>query len=423
MIMLLRAALLLLACCARLLAQHTAHQERTPGAVRDSIAAMATLLSTTVSPALDGRARTERHVTQPMLALRSARYRGAVQVAGMLNVERWTMPDGEAVAGIWGEGFIDRRHPHTVLHELMLTASVRPQTVGASAAVGRGFVPFGSDDPMVRPFTKYPANHHLSQIMERVQVVAALRPTRYLALEAALFNGDEPLTPTAAPQWNRFGDSRAARVTLWPVPTVEVQASAAFVRSPEFVRAQGLDHAKASSGVRWTPATSLVRYLLVEWARTEERYQGRPIIAYGTGLIEWLARDGAWSLAGRLEQTSRPEDERLLDPFRTTRPPNHLSIQGITRWRIGTLHLARQLPTWSHTHANLFAEVARAGSTPLLRPILVDPRAISGADAAWHVSAGIRVGIGAMAARMGRYGVASPPTGSNVILGMPHATH
>lgn len=422
--MLLQTALLLLVFCARLLAQqHVAHEERAPGTARDSVAAMATFLSTTVSPALDGRARTQRHVTQPMLTLRSARYGGALQVAGMINVEHWTMPNGEAVAGIWGEGFIDRRHPHTVLHEVMLTASIRPRNVGLSAAVGRGFVPFGSDDPMVRPFTKYPANHHLSQIMERVQLVVAVRPARYVAVEAALFNGDEPLTPTTAPQWNRFSDSRAVRVTLWPVPTVELQSSATFLRSPEFVRAEGLDHAKASSSLRWTPDTSPLRYLLVEWARTEERARSRTIVAYGTGLIEWLLRDGAWSLAGRLEQTSRPEDERLLNPFRTTRPPNHLTVQGITRWRIGTLNVARQLPSWYHTHASLFAEVARAASSPSLRPILVDPRAISGADDAWHLSVGVRAGIGAMAARVGRYGVSSPPTASNVMLGMPHATH
>ena len=32
------------------------------------------------------------------------------------------MPDGELALGDWGEGFVDRRHPHTYLHELVLSA-------------------------------------------------------------------------------------------------------------------------------------------------------------------------------------------------------------------------------------------------------------------------------------------------------------
>jgi hypothetical protein len=203
-----------------------AAQHRTFSARRDSVSLMAIALGTTVSPAINNRARSEGLLTQPMLALRGARSGGVLQYVVMLNAERWTMPDGEPVAGIWGEGFIDRRHPHTVIHEAMVTGNLTRPGMQASLAGGRGFVPFGTDDPMVRPFVKYPANHHHAQVMERVQLVLAARFVARASLELSAFNGDEPLSPTAAPQWSRFGDSRSVRVTVWPARGVELQGSA-----------------------------------------------------------------------------------------------------------------------------------------------------------------------------------------------------
>ncbi|MDZ7630957.1 MAG: hypothetical protein U5K74_06295 [Gemmatimonadaceae bacterium] len=219
---------------------------------RDSVSVMLTALGTRVAPALGGMARSEGLVTQPMLSARGAH--GRFRYAVMLNAERWTMPDGEPVAGIWGEGFIDRRHPHTVVHEVMLTAEQRIQGMHVSVAGGKGVVPFGTDDPMIRPFTKYPANHHLMQVLERVQLAAAVRLGATAVLDAAVFNGDEPSSPTAAPIWTRFADSRAVRLTVWVTPVLEVQGSVASVRSPEFASGDGLDHAKQSASARWTPA-------------------------------------------------------------------------------------------------------------------------------------------------------------------------
>jgi hypothetical protein len=390
-------------------------------AARDSLSVMAIGLGTTVSPALNGRARSEVLLTQPMVSLRGARFGSALQYVGMLNFERWTMPDGEPVAGIWGEGFIDRRHPHTVVHEAMVTGNLTRGPARVSLSAGKGFVPFGTDDPMVRPFVKYPANHHHSQIMERMVVVASARIASSAAIELAAYNGDEPLSPTAAPQWNRIGDSQSARLTLWPRDNVEVQASVAAVRSPDFVRAEGLDHRKLNASIRYSRAGPSPRYILAEWARTDERTAGRSVVAYGTALAEALIGMREWSLAARVEQTSRPEDERLLDPFRTTRPPNHLTLNALTRWRIGTLHVARPLTNVRGVHSTLFAEVSRARSSPLLTPVLASPRDISGADAAWHVSAGVRVGSGRMSFRAGRYGAAAGPASANLSLGMPHA--
>ncbi len=389
---------------------------------RDSASAMATALVTRVAPAVHNRSRTGALVTQPMIALRSARFESRLQLAAMLNLERWSMPDGEPVAGIWGEGFIDRRHPHTLLHEVMLAGIVRRSNAGASLAAGRGFVPFGTDDPMVRPFTKFPANHHLAQVMERVQVISAVRVARHIALEAALFNGDEPASPTAGPQWKRFADSHAERLTFWPSAQLEVQGSLARVRSPEFIRPDGLDHRKRSVSARWTPPHRLMQYALVEWARTEEAYKGRSIIAYASTLAEASWRRAHWSFAARGEQTTRPEDERLLDPFRISRPPNHLLIQGVTRWRIATLNGARDLAILPHAGVMLFGEVSRAQSSPRLRPVLLDPRNISGSDVAWYLTVGLRLSLGAMSARTGRYGAAVGGSATDPMLGMAHST-
>jgi hypothetical protein len=40
-----------------------------------------------------------------------------------LDGEGLTIPDGELAPGDYGEGFYDRRHPHTYVHELMLSGS------------------------------------------------------------------------------------------------------------------------------------------------------------------------------------------------------------------------------------------------------------------------------------------------------------
>lgn len=398
---------------------HDRHASPPP---RDSIAAMGTGLATHVAPAVSRRPRTELLLTQPMAMLRGGRLGGAVQYAVMLNAEHWTMPDGEPVAGIWGEGFIDRRHPHTVLHEVMITAARRLGGARGSLSAGKGIVPFGTDDPMVRPFTKYPANHHFSQILERVQVVGALRYRDRVALEGGVFNGDEPAGPTAAPRWRRFADSRAARLSMWPRTGLELQGSAAFVRSPEFVTGAGLDQHKSSASARWTPAGGALRYVLAEWARTEETYRSRRIIDYGTVLAEAQATHGRVSAALRLERTSRPEEERLIDLFRTARPPNELTIRGVTRWRLLTAQVATVIPVPARLHGSVFLEATHARSSPLLRPILLDPADVIGANSAWHVTAGVRAGIGRMPARVGRYGAAAggPFTDASVLMPVRH---
>ena len=113
--------------------------------------------------------------------------------------------------------------------------------------------------------------------------------------------------------------------------------------------------------------------------------------------------------------------ERLLALCRPARPPNHLLIQGMTRWRIASAQLARDLQVVGGMHASLFTELARAQSRPLLRPVLLDPREVIGANGAWHLTVGLRLGVGLMSTRAGRYGAAAGPASSSAELTMLQA--
>ena len=244
-----------------------------------------------------------------------------LRAVATLNLEGLTLKRGELSTGAYGEGFVDRRHPHTYAHELMAGAIAQYFGVQGSVFAGRGFVPFGSDDPMARPFEKYPVNHHLSQVLERLVAVAAVRRGPAI-LEVGTFNGDEPVSPSAAPQWHRFGDSFAARVTVLPIGGLELSASGASVKSPEVAAGSGLDQRKASVVSRFSRFTQTDwRYALVEWARTDERTEGRVTTRLSTWLGEAAVCHDGFIGAARLEQTDRPEEEQLQDPFRTPRPP------------------------------------------------------------------------------------------------------
>ena len=162
------------------------------------------------SPAIHGHDLTEGYLTQPVLMGQFSPWGELFSLKTTLDFEGATMKRGELNAGITGEGYIDRRHPHTYLHELLVSSAKRfgmSSVSGVSVTVGKGFAPFGTDDPMTRPFEKYPINHHLSQILERAVTIAAAR-TRFVSGEIGLFNGDEPERPGQWPRISgRFGDS------------------------------------------------------------------------------------------------------------------------------------------------------------------------------------------------------------------------
>jgi hypothetical protein len=357
-----------------------------------------------------GRSLTEAYLTQPLLGadLRSSWF----QLLGLLNLEGLTLARGELDVGAWGEGYVDRRHPHAYAHELMAGIWSSRGPIVASIYAGRGFVPFGSDDPMVRPFVSYPVDHHLAQILERLVVVGALRGGP-VVFEAAGFNGDEPVDPSTAPLARRFGDSWAIRGTLLgerlfsPLAGAEFAMSYANVKSPEYREGFGLDQRKSHLGVRWSGQSgAFTRYALLEAARTVDVDRGRDLYTFDALLSEAAICRGDVGIAARWERSDRPEEERLLDLFRVARPATDLSILGVTEWT--TLSAAASLPVLRVAASRLapFVEVAHISANRTSAAVF-DPGRFYGSDVMWRLSAGVRFSAGHAHGRMGRYGAAS----------------
>lgn len=377
-----------------------------------SIGAHAIGLLTRASSAPEGRTLTEAYLTQPIVSADASA--GWFQAKGMLNLEGLTLRRGELDMGEWGEGYVDRRHPHAYLHELMVGAATPSAPFAASLYGGRGFVPFGSDDPMSRPFVAYPVDHHLAQILERLTVVAAVR-ARMLLIEAAAFGGDEPLDPATPQLARRFGDSWSFRGTLSrylaSLGEAELSASYANVKSPEYREGQGMDQRKAHASLRIEANGRFTRYALLEAARTTDVDRGRPLYTFDAALAEGAVCRAGAGLALRLERSDRPEEERLLDLFRAARPATDLSILGITRWT--TLSAGLALPPWSllGTHAAPLVELARV-HVDRTTAALFDPVRFYGSDHMWRGSLGLRFGVGHDHLREGRYGAAAMPWSS-----------
>ncbi|MEP6989632.1 MAG: hypothetical protein ABJA80_01790 [bacterium] len=363
-------------------------------------------LATRAAPSAGGTSQEQVAVTQLLLMGHASFLRGRLTAALALDGEGLTMPNGELNTGAYGEGFVDRRHPHTYLHEIMVTGRGSAGPIALSATAGRGFAPFGTDDPMVRPLVKFPIDHHLAQILERAVVIGAARAGR-LTVEAGAFGGDEPAHPSSLPTAGRFGDSWAVRTTVLPTPMVELQGSYARVASPEDPSGAGLGQRKQSLSARAASADG-ASYLLAEWARTAAHDPARDadVFAYEAVLFEGALGAGPLGIALRLEQSERPEEDRLQEPFRTPRPSVDLSINGITRWRVVTLHAAAPAVTRRAFAGVPFVEVARLWAMPRDARTLITPERLYGTSRFWMATAGLRLRIGAPLGRMGRYGVA-----------------
>ena len=408
----------LLVLCALVAARDLCAQRR----VNATGMAQAIPLLTRADPTPQRGAISEAYVTQPIIMAHvSAPH---LQFDGTLDLEGWTLSRGELTTGAWGEGYIDRRHPHTYVHEAMLTAVASPRRrVWTSLSAGRGFAPFGSDDPMVRPLVKYPVNHHLAQILERVAVIGAVQAGP-LILEGATFNGDEPVSPSAAPNWRRVGDSWSARLTLRPSSVLELATSRADVKSPESHLGGLLDQRKQSAYARYERDASMLRYALIEWARTDEISAGRRVFRYDSVLGEALTCAAGVQIAGRLERTERPEEQRLLDPFRSVRPLTDVAILGVSRWSTATVMIAA--PPILALRALRLVPLGEASVlyTEAGRPAgLYDPIVQYGSRSLYMLSIGARLVIGHRHERMGRYGAAQPIVPSTVPSVAPAHVH
>jgi hypothetical protein len=194
--------------------------------------------ATIALPADDGTplARRGLYLTQPALMFNIESTGSGVSLRTTLNFEGVTQPAGELTFGGWGEGFLDKRHPHTLLHEAMLSVNIWARDGGGfSVSAGKGFAPYGTDDPMSRPIVKYPTNHHLSQILERWTLNAVYASPQWSA-EVGVFGGNEPTSPWDFSNIESFANSWSARVTgrlgvgrmgFWPW---EVSASFGHVK-------------------------------------------------------------------------------------------------------------------------------------------------------------------------------------------------
>ena len=376
------------------------------------VGATAVPLYTFTDPVPRDRSLAEVRLVQPTIMAHAATASNRLRVLATINLEGLTIAGGELTPGAWGEGFIDRRHPHTYLHELIVSAHHLLEGAGGgtriSLALGKGFAPFGTDDPMVRPAVRYPVNHHLAQILERAVVIAGARAGP-ATLELGLFNGDEPERPGQWPRISRFGDSWSGRFTLQPERRLELQGSYAMVHSPEHRPGAGTDQHKTSVSGRWSgDVRGFPVYGLIEWARTSE--------AEEFFVFHSLLAEGAWAagrsrLHYRFERTERPEEARTTSAFRSVRPHHENSILGVTRWSIHTAGYGFQIGAWGDLVTGLpFVELSHGRMTDV-RSGVFDVSSFYGKRSFWSVSLGVRLSGGTRMHRMGRYGVAQDTAG------------
>jgi len=371
-----------------------------------TLRAQAIALVTRLDPGPAARTYTEGYLAQPLIMARANALDGHLGGVLTLDFEGLTLERGQLNMGAYGEGYADRRHPHTYLHEAVAVASGAFGRVGVSLAAGKGFVPFGTDDPMTRPFAAYPVNHHLAQILERYVAIAAAS-VGPLTLEGAAFNGDEPLSPGAPPDASRFADSWAVRATATPHSLLEVEGSFASVTSPELASGGGRDQRKWSVGARLRQPVGPLSDALVEWARTDELVGDERANQFTSFLAEGSTSLSRATVSARFENTTRPEEERLADPFRYSRNPTDLGIIGITRWQIGTVAVSTALRA-RRTDIAPFVEVSYGHPSEELTPSAFVPQDFYGTMSIWSASVGLRLGIGSMTHRMGRYGAGVP---------------
>jgi hypothetical protein len=162
-----------------------------------------------------------------------------------------------------------------------------------------------------------PVNHHWSQILERA-IVADGGGVGPVALEGALFNGDEPEEPSQWPNLDRFGDSWSVRGFVWPVTGA---GTAGLVRGSSRRRSigrGGTARAEGECSLRAGSARS-ARCEPMRWPNGRGPRRQRDVrLRERTGGAPRRASDGTGSRTG-FERTERPEEERLFDdPFRST---------------------------------------------------------------------------------------------------------
>lgn len=363
-------------------------------------------------PAESGTALEESglYLTQPAVMFNVESPGSRVVLRTTINLEGITQPNGELTWGGWGEGFLDKRHPHTYVHEAMLSLNLRgDENSGFSVSAGKGFAPYGTDDPMMRPVLKYPTNHHLSQILERWTFNAAWAAPRW-SLEAGVFGGSEPTGPSDLGNIESFGNSFAARVThrlgtgvmgAWPW-----EFAASFARVTE-------EHDAASATTQLYNVEirhehdhgDIHMYGLLE-ASLSDPEDGD---GYYSVLAEGSLQRGRHKPYGRVELATRPEYAREGGPgtegfFRYDHDDHPI---GSTRWLIvsaGYGYTATTLPWGVRPYLEAQYHRVSAHRGPVL------PEQLFGRENFFALSAGFRIFLGGDPMRMGAYGILDPMT-------------
>ncbi|HEX7239227.1 MAG TPA: hypothetical protein VF263_03095, partial [Longimicrobiaceae bacterium] len=356
---------------------------------------------------------TEAYLTQPAAMIDLAGPGRRLVLRATLNLEAETQREGEYTFGGWGEGYLDKRHPHTFLHEAMLSLNVWDAPGGAfSLSAGKGFAPYGTDDPMSRPGVKYPTNHHLSQVLERWTLNGVYLHRSGFSVEAGLFGGAEPAGPSDFRNARSFGDSWSARLTQrfggGTGPGAPWEVSASYARVEEAHHGSRAVTHLANAAVRHERGYGFgTLYALAEASRSEP---GGAAEGYHSLLGETqlgLGRSGRHRPYYRVEYATRPEYERDGSPgsdgFYRYDHGGH--AVGSTRWLVNTAGYGYDL-TGSPLSLRPFVEIQHnrvwGGRGD------VDPEALFGRDAFWSLSAGFRVFLGGGPMRMGGYGVLDP---------------
>jgi hypothetical protein len=368
--------------------------------------AQAFAMTTAVAPRDPGSPihDTESYLTQPAAMVNVEGPGSRVVFRGTLNLEALTQPQGEYTLGGWGEGFIDRRHPHTVLHEAMLSLNLWEVAGGsASLSAGKGFAAYGTDDPMSRPVAKYPTNHHLSQLLERWTLNGAWLGGGW-SVEAAVFGGGEPDGPWDLGNVSSFGNSFSARLGR--------RFGGTGTTAPWELTASYGSVAETHDGVRERTA------LYNAAVRHSRPYRFGGVYALAEASLAEPGDGGElWSLLAetqvriarhrpyyRLEYAVRPEYAREggAGTGGFFRYDHDAAPIGATRWLIQSLGYEFDL-SGGGVATRPYAEVqhhhvsAERGE--------VDPRLLFGSDGFWTVSAGFRLFFGGGPMRMGSYGV------------------
>lgn len=352
------------------------------------------------------------YATQPAAMVNIASPNSRFVLRTTLNFEELTQENGELSYGGWGEGYIDARHPHTLVHEAMLSANFWNAAGGTlSLSAGKGFAPYGTDDPMGRPVLKFPTNHHLSQVLERFTVNAAYLKNGW-GLEAGLFGGAEPKDAYDFSNIESFGDSWSARASkrfgdFGPSANWEVSGSFARIAETHHVTKDYTNLVNAA--LRHAQQYDIGQvYALLEGSRSDPQ-TGR---GHYSVLAESQIATGAelrHRPYARVEFSTRPEYERQGAPgtpdfFRYEHGAHEI---GATQWLITTIgygYETRALPVSVRPFIELQHNVVRTDRGA------IDPRAMYGARNFWSVTAGARLFVGGGAMRMGSYGMLDPMT-------------